>query len=89
MGLSHLADRLATIFQRYPPASKECVACVREVQRLLHSQVYSRTRPRHSCLLGQYFYTRDGVCFAGTGFHVAVVNDLLVNALTGSGQATA
>ena len=36
-------------------------------------------------LLGQYFHTREGVCFAETGFHVAVrVNDLLIDALTGS-----
>jgi hypothetical protein len=38
MGLAHLADRLAAIFQRYPPESKECVACAREVQRLLQSE---------------------------------------------------
>jgi hypothetical protein len=35
-------------------------------------------------LLGQYFHTQDGVCFAETGFHVTVrVHDLLVDALTG------
>ena len=35
-------------------------------------------------LLGQYFDTQDGVCFAEMRFHVTVqVNDLLVDALTG------
>ena len=38
MGLAHLANRIAAIFQRYPPESKECVACAREVQRLLQSE---------------------------------------------------
>ena len=85
MGLAHLTDRLAAIFQRYPPESKECVACAREVQQLLQSEgiVAEVVRVTHA-LLGQYFHTREGVCFAETGFHVAVrVNDLLIDALTG------
>jgi len=85
MGLAHLADRLAAILQRYPPESKECVACAREVQRLLQSEGIAAevVRVTHA-LLGQYFYTQDGVCFAETGFHVTVqVSDLLVDALTG------
>jgi hypothetical protein len=55
------------------------------VQRLLQSEGIAAEviRVTHA-LLGQYFYTRDGVCFAETGFHVVVkVNDLLVDALTG------
>jgi hypothetical protein len=55
------------------------------VQRLLQSEgiVAEVVRVTHA-LLGQYFHTREGVCFAETGFHVAVrVNDLLVDALTG------
>ena len=85
MGLAHLADRLAAILQRYPPESKECVACAGEVQRLLRSAGLTAevVRVTHA-LLGQYFHTQDGVCFAETGFHVTVrVNDLLVDALTG------
>jgi hypothetical protein len=85
MGLEHLTDRLTAIFQRYPPESKECVACAREVQRLLQSEgiVAEVVRVTHA-FLGQYFHTREGVCFAETGFHVAArVNDLLVDALTG------
>ncbi len=85
MGLAHLADRLATILQRYPPESKECVACAREVQRLLRSEgIVAEVVCVTHALLGRYFYTRDSVCFAETGFHVTVkVNDLLVDALTG------
>lgn len=85
MGLAHLADRLAALLQRYPPESKECVACAREVQRLLQSEGIAAevVRVTHT-LLGRYFYTQDGVCFAETGFHVTVkVNDLLVDAITG------
>ena len=85
MGLAHLADRLGAIFQRYPPESKECVACAREVQRLLRSGgIVAEVVCVTHALLGRYFYTRDSVCFAETGFHVTVkVNDLLVDALTG------
>ena len=85
MELAHLADRLAAILQRYPPESKECVACAWEVRRLLQSEgiVAEVVRVTHA-LLGQYFHTQDGVCFAETGFHMTVkVNDLLVDALTG------
>jgi len=85
MGLAHLADRLAPILQRYPPDSKECVACAREVWRLLRSEGIAAkvVRVTHA-LLGQYFHTQDEVCFAETGFHVTVqVNDLLIDALTG------
>jgi len=83
--LTHLPDRLAAILQRYPPESKECVACAWEVRRLLQSEgiVAEVVRVTHA-LLGQYFHTQDGVCFAETGFHMTVkVNDLLVDALTG------
>ena len=85
MELPHLADRLAAILQRYPPASKECVACAREVRQLLQSEGIAAeiVRVTHA-LLGRYFYTQNGVCFAETGFHAAVqVNDLLIDALTG------
>ena len=85
MELAHLSDRLAAILQRYPPESKECVACARELLRLLQSEGIAAevVRVTHA-LLGRYFYTQDGVCFAETGFHVTVkVNDLLVDALTG------
>ena len=73
MGLTHFADRLAAIMQRYPPESKECVACAREVWHLLRSAglAVEVLRVTHA-LLGQYFYTHDGVCFAETGFHVTV-----------------
>ena len=85
MGLAYLADRLAAILQRYPPESKECVACAREVRRLLQSEGIAAEVVRVTrTLLGRYFYMQDGVCFAETGFHVTVqVNDLLVDALTG------
>ena len=85
MGLAHLTDRLAAILQRYPPESKECVACAREAWQLFQSEgiVAEVVHVTHT-LLGQYFYTQDGVCFADTGFHVTVkVNDLLVDAITG------
>ena len=85
MGLGHLADRLASILERYPPESKECVVCAREVWQLLRSVGLAAEviRVTHA-LLGQYFHTQDGVCFVETGFHVTVrVNDLLVDALTG------
>jgi hypothetical protein len=85
MELVHFVGRLASILQRYPPESKECVACAREVWQLLRSVGLAAEviRVTHA-LLGQYFHTQDGVCFAETGFHVTVrVNDLLVDALTG------
>ena len=77
--VSH-ADRLAAILQRYLPTSKECAACAREVQRLLQSEGIAAevVRVTHA-LLGQDFYTQDGVCFAETGFHVTMrVNGLEV-----------
>lgn len=85
MELVYFADRLASIFQRYPPESKECVACAHEVWQWLRSvglpaEVICVTH----ALLGQYFHTQDGVCFAETGFHITVrVNNLLVDAPTG------
>ena len=38
MWLGHLTDRLAAIFQRYPPELKEYVVCAREVRQLLQSE---------------------------------------------------
>jgi hypothetical protein len=87
MDWARLADQLAAIFRRYPPGSKECVACAREVWQLLRSEGIEAqvVRVTHA-LLGQYFYTQDGVCFAETGFHLTVrVGDQLVDALTGPG----
>lgn len=86
MELVHFADRLASILQRYPPESKECIACAHEVWQLLRSVGLTAEvmRVTHA-LLGQYFHTQDGVCFAETGFHVTVkVNNLLIDALTRS-----
>jgi hypothetical protein len=85
MELVHLADRLAPILERYPPKSKECVACAHEVWQLLRSAGLAAEviRVTHA-LLGRYFHTQDGVCFAETGFHVTVrVSNLLIDALTG------
>jgi hypothetical protein len=85
MDLAHLADRLTATFRRYPPESKECVVCAREVRRLLRSQGIEAevVRVTHA-LLGQYSHTQEGVCFAETGFHVTVrMGDLLIDALTG------
>jgi len=72
MGLAHLADRLAPILQRYPPDSKECVACAREVAVVAVRRHRSQGRSCDPCILGQYFHTQDEVCFAETGFHVTV-----------------
>src|SRR5437764_11582875 len=65
--------------------SNECVAWAREVWQLLRSVGLAAEviRVTHA-LLGRYFHTPDGVCFAETGFHVTVkVNNLLIDTLTG------